>query len=201
MALAEDADTANTPDGMSLPEEFKLREDRLAAMATAKAKIAARAAKRYLREKAEFDEKISKREAKKKETGKKPGGKPPAQPQPGPGVKDSDQINLTDEKSRIMKVSGGSFDQCYNAQAGVDAPAMLVVATGLTQAPNDKQQLEPMIKALQAQAPLPGNAEALIADTGYCSEKSMLACDEAAIHALIDNKSRKSRVCQAQANG
>ena len=186
---------------MSLPEEFKLREDRLAAMATAKAKIAARAAKRYLREKAEFDEKISKREAKKKETGKKPGGKPPAQPQPGPGVKDSDQINLTDEKSRIMKVSGGSFDQCYNAQAGVDAPAMLVVATGLTQAPNDKQQLEPMIKALQAQAPLPGNAEALIADTGYCSEKSMLACDEAAIHALIDNKSRKSRVCQAQANG
>ena len=169
MALAEDADTANTPDGMSLPEELKLREDRLAAMATAKAKIAARAAKRYSREKAEFDEKISKREAKKKETGKKSGGKPLAQPQPG--VKDSDQINLTDEKSRIMKVNGGGFDQCCNAQAGVDAPAMLVVAT-----------------RLQAQAPLPGNAEALIADTGYCSEKNMLACDGAAIHALIDGR-------------
>ena len=184
---------------MSLPKELKLRENRLAAMATAKAKIAARAAKRYSREKAEFDEKISKREAKKKETGKKSGGKPPAQPQPG--VKDSDQINLTDEKSRIMKVSGGGFDQCYDTQAGVDAPAMLVVATGLTQAPNDKQQLEPMIKALQAQAPLLGNAETLIANTGYCSEKNMLACDEAAIHALIGNKSRKSRVCHAQANG
>ena len=88
-------------------------------MATAKAKIAARAAERYSREKAEFDEKMSKREAKKKETGKKPGGKPPAEPQPG--VKDSDQINLTDEESRIMKVSGGGFEQCYNAQAGVDA--------------------------------------------------------------------------------
>lgn len=55
---------------MSLPQELKLREDRLAVMATAKAKIAARAAQRYAREKAEFDEKISKREAKAKETGK-----------------------------------------------------------------------------------------------------------------------------------
>jgi len=61
LALAEAADTANIPHGMSLPKELKLREDRLAAMATAKAKIAARAAERYAREKTEFDEKISKR--------------------------------------------------------------------------------------------------------------------------------------------
>ena len=71
LALAEAADTANIPDGMSLPKELKLRQDRLAAMATAKAKIAARAAERFEREKAEFDEKISKREAREKETGKK----------------------------------------------------------------------------------------------------------------------------------
>jgi transposase len=183
LALAEAADTTNTPDGMSLPKELKLREDRLAAMAAAKAKIAARAAERYAREKAEFDEKSAKRDAQEKETGKKPRGKPPAPPEPG--AKDSDQINLTDEESRIMKVSGGGFDQCYNAQAGVDVATMLVVATGLTQAPNDKQQVAPMIKTLQAQAPLLGNAKALIADTGYCSEKNMAACDEAGIHALI----------------
>jgi transposase len=133
LALAEDADTANTPDGMSLPKELKLREDRLAAMATAKAKIAARAAERFERERAEFNEKINKREAKQKKTGKKPAGKPPAEPQPG--VKDSEQINLTDEESRIMKVSGGGFEQCYNAQAGLDAHTMLVVVTSLTQSP------------------------------------------------------------------
>lgn len=63
-------------------------------------------------------------------------------------------------------------------------PATLL-ATGLTQAPNDKQQVAPMIKTLQAQAPLLGNAKSLIADTGYCSEKNMAACDEAGIHALI----------------
>ena len=183
LALAEQGDTANIPDGMSLPKELKLREDRLAAMATAKAKIAARAAERYAREKAEFDEKMSKREARQQETGKKPGGKIPTAPEPG--VKDSDQINLTDEESRIMPVHGGGFEQCYNAQAGVDAHTMLVVATTLTQAPNDKQQVQPMIKVLQEQAAKLGDAKALIADTGYCSENNIKACEEAKIEPLL----------------
>ena len=183
LALAEAADTANIPDGMSLPKELKLREDRLAAMAQAKAKIAARAAQRFDREKAEFDEQMSKRAAKQKQTGKKPGGKPPTEPEPG--VKDSDQINLTDEESRIMKVSGGGFEQCYNAQAGVDAATMLVVATTLTQAPNDKQQIQPMIKVLQEQAPKLGDAKTLIADTGYCSENNIVLCEEAKMEPLI----------------
>lgn len=183
LALAEQADTANTPDGMSLPKELKLREDRLAAMATAKATIAARAQERYAREKAEFDEKISQRQAKEKETGKKPGGKPPTAPQSG--AKDSDQINLTDAESRIMPVAGGGFEQCYNAQAGVDADTMLVVATTLTQAPNDKQQVEPMLKVLQEQAPKLGDVQTLIADTGYCSEKNIKACEQVGIEPLL----------------
>jgi transposase len=183
LALADAADTANTPDGMSLPKELKRREDRLAAMAAAKYKIAERAAERYAREKAEFDEKMGKREAKQKETGKKPGGKPPTEPEPG--VKDSDQINLTDEESRIMKVSAGGFEQCYNAQAGVDAATMLVVATGLTQASNDKQQVTPMIKTLQDQAERLGAVTTLIADTGFCSESNVNACEKAKMEPLI----------------
>ncbi len=183
LALAEQADTANMPDGMSLPKELKLREDRLAAMAGAKAKIAARAAERYAREKAEFDEKMNKREAKEKETGKKPRGKTPTAPEPG--AKDTDQINLTDEESRIMPVHGGGFEQCYNAQAGVDAHTMLVVATTLTQAPNDKQQVQPILKVLQEQAAKLGDAKTLIADTGYCSENNIKACEEAKIEPLL----------------
>jgi transposase len=183
LALAEQADTANIPDGMSLPKELKLRQDRLAAMAAAKAKIAARAAERYAREKAEFDEKMNKRQAKADETGKKPRGKTPAAPVAG--VRDSDQINLTDEESRIMPVSGGGFEQCYNAQAGVDANTMLVVATTLTQAPNDKQQVQPILDALQMQAAKLGAATTLIADTGYCSENNVKVCEEAKIKPLI----------------
>jgi transposase len=117
LALAEQADSANIPDGMNLPEELKLRKDRLDAMAVAKAKIAERAAQRYAKEKAEFDARMDKRAAKEKDTGKKLGGKQPTAPVAG--VRDTDQINLTDEESRIMPVSGGGFEQAYNAQAAV----------------------------------------------------------------------------------
>jgi transposase len=183
LALAERADSANIPDGMDLPVELKLRKDRLAAMAAAKAKIAARAAQRYAREKAEFDAKMDKRAAQEKDTGKKIAGRVPTAPVPG--VRDADQINLTDEESRIMAVSGGGFEQAYNAQAAVDAATMLVVATGVTQAPNDKEQIEPMLKTLQAQAQRLGAAQTVIADTGYCSERNILACQRAKIAPLI----------------
>ena len=73
-ALAEQADQAEVPDGVSLPEEIKRREDRLVAMAAAKAKIAARAEERYQREKAQYDEKMARRKAKEEETGRKWGG-------------------------------------------------------------------------------------------------------------------------------
>ena len=43
LALAEKTDQADVPDGIDLPAEIRRREDRLAAMAEAKAKIAARA--------------------------------------------------------------------------------------------------------------------------------------------------------------
>ena len=181
--LAESADQADIPDGVSLPEEIKRREDRLKVMAEAKAKIAARAEERYAREKAEYDEKMARRDAKEKDTGKKPRGKPPEAPKPGP--KDSDQINLTDEESRIMPVAGGGFEQCYNAQAAVDAQTMLVIATVVTQAPNDKEQVEPMLEALEAQTETLGAVKCLIADTGYSSEKNIKACEAAQIEPMI----------------
>ena len=183
LALAEQADQADIPNGVSLPEELKRREDRLAAMAVAKAKIVARAEERYQREKAEYDEKMAHRAAKQEATGKKPGGKPPKAPEPGP--QDNDQLNLTDEESRIMRVAGGGFEQAYNAQAAADAATMLVVATGVTQAANDKQQVEPMLATLKAQADVLGTVECLIADSGYCSEKNIKACDAAGIESLI----------------
>ena len=47
MAKAEAADTADVPDGMSIPDELGRREERLAKLAQAKAKIEARARERY----------------------------------------------------------------------------------------------------------------------------------------------------------
>ena len=117
MARAEAADQADIPDGMSIPEELARREERLVKLAEARAKLEARAKERFEREMAEHRAKQAAREAKVEETGKKPGGKPPVPPVEGPQPKD--QINLTDEDSRIMPVAGGGFEQCYNAQAVV----------------------------------------------------------------------------------
>jgi len=183
LAKAEAADAADLPDGLSIPDELALREDRLKKLAEARAKIEARAKERCAREKAEHDARMAAREAKTAATGKKPGGKPPQPPTDGPLPKD--QINLTDEESRIMPVAGGGFDQCYNAQAAVATGSNLVVAVDVTQAPNDKQQIEPMLDKLAAVKEPVGACGTLLADTGYYSAGNVEACETAGIEPII----------------
>jgi hypothetical protein len=139
LAKAEAADQADVPDGMSIPGELARRKTRLAKLAEARAKIAARAKERFEREQAEYQAKLAARKAKAEATGKKPGGKPPQPPVEGPLA--TDQINLTDEESRIMPVAGGGFDQCYNAQAVVAADSLLVVATDVCRRPMTNNSL------------------------------------------------------------
>jgi len=183
MAKAEAADQADIPDGMSIPDELARREERLQKIAEARAKIEARAKERYERELAEHEAKLAAREAKEKATGKKPGGRPPAPPVDGPLP--GDQVNLTDEESRIMPVAGGGFEQCYNAQAVVAEGSLLVVAGDVVQAPNDKQQLEPMLAKTGALPEELGKAETMLADSGYFSEANVKACLAAGIEPLI----------------
>jgi hypothetical protein len=174
LSLAEAADSEAVPDGMSLPEEIALRADRLKAIAGAKAKIEARAQERFEQEQADYQTKLNQREAKSKETGKPPRGTPPTPPSAGPT--DKDQVNLTDDESRIMKVSGGGFEQCYNAQVAVSMDSLLIVKTNTVQACNDKQQVEPMLKKLDALPDALGNISTLVADTGFYSEANVNAC-------------------------
>ncbi len=183
LALAEAADQSSVPDGVSLPDEIKRRDDRLAAIATAKAKIEARAKARHEQEQAEHETKMAARAKKQAETGKKPGGKPPKPPEAGPRA--DDQINLTDEGSRIMKVAGGGFDQCFNAQALVDTDSMLVLVAQVSQDTNDKQQIAPMIEKMKANPEGLNQPNILLADTGYFSEKNVDTCVKAKITPLI----------------
>lgn len=183
LALAESADRSELPEGLSVPTEIARREDQLKAIAAAKAKIEARAKERYEREKAEYEAKIEARAEKAARTGKKPRGKPPAPPSETP--REEDQVNLTDDESRIMKLAGGSFEQCYNAQALVDTETLLVVVPEVVQAGNDKQQVVPMLNKLKA---LPEGLNApgtLLADTGYFSADNIETCGKAKIEPLI----------------
>jgi transposase len=183
LAKAEAADQADIPDGMSIPDELARREDRLRKLADARAKIEARAKERFVREQAEYEARLTARAAKTAATGKKPGGRVPAPPVDAPLP--SDQINLTDEESRIMPVAGGGFEQCYNAQAAVTAGSLLVVAADVVQAPNDKRQLAPMLDKLAALPDELGKSDALLADNGYFSEANVEACQSAGVKPVI----------------
>jgi hypothetical protein len=184
LARAEAADRAEVAvDGMSIPEELARREARLAKLAEARAKIEARAKERFEQEMAEYHAKLVAREEKAAATGKKPGGRPTAPPVEGPQPKD--QINLTDEDSRIMPVAGGGFEQCYNAQAVVATESLLVIATDVVQAPNDKQQIAPMLEKIDAMPEGLGQVETLLADNGYFSEANVMVCVAANVEPLI----------------
>lgn len=183
LGKAEAADQADVPDGMSIPEELARREKRLAEIARAKAVIEARAKERHAREQAEYEAKMAARDAKAEQTGRKPGGRVPQPPVEGPLP--SDQINLTDEESRIMPVAGGGFEQCYNAQAAVAADSLLVVAADVVQAPNDKRQLVPMLGKLAELPDELGKVGDLLADNGYFSEANVNACAAAGIEPVI----------------
>ena len=117
------ADTEASP-GLDIPEELARREARLAAIERAKAEIERRAQERYEAEQAEYEEKLKRRRDTEKATGKKARGREPKAPEPGPRAKD--QVNFTDEESRIMPSSEG-FVQGYNAQAAVDIDSHLIV--------------------------------------------------------------------------
>jgi len=183
LGKAEAADQADVADGMQVPEELARREKRLAEITRAKTVIEARAKERHAHERAEYEAKMAARDAKAAQTGKKPGGRVPQPPVEGPLP--TDQVNLTDEESRIMPVAGGGFEQCYNAQAMVAADSLLVVAADGVQAPNDKQQLEPMLDKI---AKLPGElgkVDTLLAGNGYFSEGNVNGCAAAGIEPVI----------------
>jgi len=132
--------------GDELPEELRRRQTRLAKIKQAKKAVEQRA-----RDKAAAAGK-NEEEAK--------------QAKPA----DKDQYNFTDPESRIMKGADG-FVQGYNAQAAVEPERGLIVGQRVTEAANDKEQLKPMVEAIEEQSGQ--RPEAVLADSGYCSEENL----------------------------
>jgi hypothetical protein len=160
---------------MDIPEELSRREKRLQTIDLAKQAIERRAAERYAKEQETYDQKMAARKTQEQESGKKTKGREPKPPEPGP--KKTDQINLTDEDSRIMPAAGGTFEQAYNAQAGVDLNTMLIVENHVTQHPNDKQEIENTLGNLTSLPDQLDTVDTLVADSGYFSETNLNKCD------------------------
>ena len=165
MALGEQADQVDLPEGLEVEVEVALRQERLANLARAKEVLEARAQERYEAEKAEYEAKLREREEKAQQTGRKPRGRAPQPPTPGPRPKD--QYNFTDPDSRIMKNSNNDgFDQHYNVQAAVDQDSRLIVGNTVSNHPNDKGEAIPTVDAIPAEV---GKPEAAALDNGYFS--------------------------------
>jgi transposase len=168
---AEDADSTPLDDGLSIPEEVQRRQERQVQLAKARAEIEARAQARAALEAAEYERKLAARDT-ARAAGKNPRGKRPPPPSTAPGPKD--QVNFTDPESRIMPVSGGGFEQCYNAQAAVEVESRLIVGQRVSDAPNDKQQLAPSLGVIVAEA---GPVAEVLIDSGFLSEAAVRAVE------------------------
>ena len=151
----EDEEYGADDDGWSMPEEAKVVSRKLVHIKAGKARLEA-----MVREKAVEQ------------------GKAPEQAQ----VPERAQTNFTDPESRIMKTPDG-FQQCYNAQAAVDAESQVIVACAVTNQSPDVQQLRPMLEAVHALNG--GYPDQLTADAGYASETNFAALAEANTYAVI----------------
>jgi transposase len=183
LTLGERADQGELllPAGLHVQDEITLRQERLVNLAKAQAVLEARAQERYAAERADYEAKVRERDEKARASGRKPGGRPPQPPEPGP--QDTDQYNFTDPESRIMKNStNAGFDQHYNAQVAVDQASLLIVATALSNHPNDKREAQPTLDALSPQV---GQPTAAALDNGYFSEANIEALQQRGIEPYI----------------
>ncbi|MCA1698354.1 MAG: IS1182 family transposase [Actinobacteria bacterium] len=185
-AAATDAaeDERFGPDnrGDELPDELVRRESRLARLREAKAALEAEAREREQRRRTEMA-------AQGRNPRTPPGGRDPFAPKP------TDQRNFTDPESKIMKTSDGSFHQCFNGQAVVDAHAQVILSADASAQAPDTPQLEPALEQLDENlaaiaAELCEDA-ALTADAGYFSDHNVKAAGAHGLDPYVATGRRK----------
>jgi len=185
---AEEADSREQEEGQSLPKEIAHREKLRQKMEAARREIEERARERAEAERAEYERKAAAREDRQgKSKGKKI--KPPEE-QP----KGTDQVNVVDKDSRLMRKNKRSgYEQCYNAQAVVDADgAQLVLGARITQCASDSNELGKDVRAVPKSA---GKVERVLADSGYVNEKQVeaLESDDIDVYMATGAESKQQR--------
>jgi transposase len=160
---AEDAEFGKDARGDELPEELRRRESRLARIRAAKQALEEQATARAEQEAAAKARAAGQDEDTVAEFAARAGRE--AVPKP------KAQRNFTDPDSKIMKTADGSFHQCFNAQAVVDAEHQVIVAADLNDCGSDMANLIAMTE--QAQANTGGAPDQMVADAGYCSHGNL----------------------------
>ncbi len=161
----EDARFGKDNKGYRLPDELARRESRLVKITEAKAAFAAEARERAAAEAAERSRAAGKADGTIAERSAAAAERAVRKPRA--------QRNVTDPESRIMKTADGSFAQCFNAQAVVDADHQVIIATDLNNCASDSQTFTPMME--QARRNTGGAPKPALTDARYCSEANLEA--------------------------
>lgn len=180
----EDALYSKGKCGDELPKELRFKQSRLRKIEEAKKALEKEAKALAAAKQAEY-------EAKKKTYDSKPGrrGCPPKLPLDKPESKK--QHNFTDPDSRIMPAGGSNhFIQGYNCQAAVDEKAQVIVAVHVTQEPNDKQQVKPVVKEIEKNTD-GTRPKKLSVDSGYFSEANCEHLTSKGIDAYVATEKSK----------
>ncbi|MDQ2736465.1 MAG: IS1182 family transposase [Pseudomonadota bacterium] len=160
-ARATDEAEKNEPE-LDIPAEIARRQDRLDAIAAARARLEARQRDADL-ERGRSDGDDNKPRG---PHGKPKRGAPYKQPFGVP--QDKAQDNFTDPDSRIMQHAGGGFEASFNGQLAVDDTAHIIVAAELINNASDVRELPRMVEAVKDA--LGAYPEQTLADAGYRSE-------------------------------
>jgi transposase len=160
-AQAADEAEKNEPE-LDIPAEIARRQDRLAAITAAKARLEQRQRDADLERGRSADD-----DRRPRDKGGKPKRSKPYKREFGV-PEDKAQESFTDPDSRVMKRAGGGFDYSYNAQTAVDETAHIVVSAELTNIAADSGELPVMLDAVRAC--LDSDAAQVLADAGYRNE-------------------------------
>ena len=164
---AANADEAekNEPE-LDIPAEIARRQERLEAIAAAKARLEERQRQADTQRGRSADDE---RRPKDKDGNPKKSGKSYEREFGVPPAKSQD--SFTDPESRIMKRAGGGFDYSYNAQTAVDETAHIIVAAEVVNTSSDVQQLPMVLAAVKTHTG--AQVAQVLADAGYRSEAVM----------------------------
>ncbi len=172
LARAEKSDSDPSSDDQSLPQEIARRERLLEKM---------REARRILEERSRSADKDQEGSGEGRGgSGTVAGGGDSTPTAP----KDSQQINLTDPDSALMRKSHhDGYEQAYNAQAVVDAEgSQLIVGADVVQTAADANQLEPAVQSVPQSI---GKVEVVLADGAYVNADSFDRLQERKVEVYV----------------
>jgi transposase len=178
---AEDA-ALGSRRGDELPDELRFREERLAKILQAKARLEAQATAAAAAER----QRRAEAEQQRQQEGRPHGGRPPG---PIPEVPDAKaQTNFTDPELKIMPQPNKGWEYSGNAQVVVDDACQIIMACDVVIETNDKHQAVPMAQQALANLAAAGIARPVAAaggvqpivsleDSGYFSAKAVVGLE------------------------